>query len=104
MEESFEKSFKFCPVTGMAIPSKDVSINEKIPHMKEHMEWVSRNSHSLVKDTEPSPIVQIVSRVLAKCPHDQVMQTREANVQWFREAVLRHGDDRYTALSTWTST
>ena len=83
----------------MTIPSKDASIKEKVPHMKEHMEWVSQNSQSLVKDTEPSPLVQIVSRVLAKCPHDQVMQVREANVQWFREAVLRHGDDRYTALS-----
>ena len=100
IEESLEKSFKFCPVTGIAVPPKDVSTKEKLPHMKKHMEWVSQNSHSLVKDTEPSPLVQIVSRTLAKCPHDQVMQIREANVQWFRKAVLRHGDDRYTALSS----
>ena len=100
MQESLEKSFKFCPVTGISIPSKDVRNEEKIPHMMKHMEWVSQNSDSLVKDTEPSPLVQIVSSVLAKCPHDQVMQTRQANVQWFREAVQRHGDDRYTALSS----
>ena len=99
MEESLEKSFKFCPVTGICIPLKDVQIKDKIPHMREHMEWVSKNSDSLVKDTEPSPLVQIVSRVLAKCPHDQVMRTREKNVQWFRGAVQRHGDDRYIALS-----
>ena len=99
IQEALEKSFKFCPVTGISIPSKDVSHEEKMPHMMKHMEWVSQNSHSLVKDTEPSPLVQIVSSVLAKCPHDQVMQTRQSNVQWFREAVQRHGNDRYTALS-----
>ena len=99
MEESLEKSFKYCPVTGIGIPHKDVCAEQKIPHMLKHMEWVSNNSHGLVKDTEPSPLVQIVSNVLAKCPQDQVMCTRQANVQWFREAVQRHGDDRYTALS-----
>ena len=99
MEESLEKSFKFCPVTGLSIPPKDVPAKEKIPHMMKHMEWVSKNSDGLVKDTEPSPLVQVVSEVLAKCPQDKVMRTRQANVQWFREAVQRHGSDRYTALS-----
>ena len=49
MEESLEKSFKFCPVTGLSIPSKDVHAEEKIPHMMKHMEWVSKNSDGLVK-------------------------------------------------------
>ena len=99
MEMSLEESFKFCPVTGVPIPKKDVLLESKIPHMMDHIEWVSNNSQSLVKDTEPSPLVQIVARVLAKCPHDHVMKIRENNVQWFREAVLRHGSDRCTALS-----
>jgi len=99
MEMLLEESFKRCPVTGLPIPKKDIPLEEKVPHMMGHIDWVSQNSQSLVKDTEPSPLVQIVARVLAKCPHDQVMKIRQQNVQWFREAVLRHGDDRYTALS-----
>ena len=98
-QESLEDSIKSCPVTGLPVPDKSLSLEAKLPHMFQHMEWVSQNAHSLVKDTEPSPLVFIVSRVLATVPYEDVMKVRRENVQWFRDAVLAHGEDRYEALS-----
>ena len=91
---------KFCPVSGLQVPSKDLSFEKKLDDMSEHLDWAQKNVEQLTMNHEPCPLNIIISEVLAKVSHDKVMRVRRRNMAWFRKMLRSTAQEKWEVLSS----
>ena len=79
---------KRCPLSGLPLVDKDVSIEGKLSYMKQHLEWAKSELVELTDELCPSPLVRVIGHLVSTSSRRSVLRQRAKNLAWIRSESI----------------